>query len=223
MRQDLPLGIRNNNPGNIELGAPWQGLADEQTHSRFAQFKAPEWGIRAIARVLITYQDKRRARDGSKIDTVAEIIDRWAPSAENDTSSYAAHVRQTMGLVDGETVDVRDYETMYGLVVGIIKHENGIQPYSETEIRKGLTLAGIEVSQKPLSQSRTIKRAGVAGAAAAAAPVIDQVSDALEKASGAAPLVQQLMLYSPWVLAVVGVIAAIWVIKARVEDNKVRF
>lgn len=221
-RDDLPRGIRNNNPGNIEIGDPWQGLSDEQTDGRFCQFKAPEWGIRAIARILITYQDKRRASDGSRIDTVAEIIERWAPPVENDTSAYAAHVRRTMDLVEGEKIDVRDYETMKGLVIGIIKHENGMQPYSELEIRKGLVLAGIETPQKPLTKSRTISRASVAGGVAVAAPVIDKLAEVAEQAGAVAPLVQQILSLSPWVLAAIGVVAAIWIIKARIEDNKIR-
>jgi len=219
---DLPRGIRNNNPGNIEIGDSWQGLSEAQTDGRFCQFKAPEWGIRAIARILITYQDKRRASDGSRIDTVAEIIERWAPPVENDTAAYATHVRRTMDLVEGERIDVRDYETMKGLVIGIIKHENGMQPYSELEIRKGLVLAGIETTQKPLTESRTISRASVAGGVAVAAPVIDKLAEVAEQTGAVAPLVQQILSLSPWVLAAIGVVAAIWIIKARIEDNKIR-
>lgn len=56
----LPRGIRNNNPGNLEWGDPWQGLdPDGQAQDkRFVVFKDPAMGIRAIARTLITYQDK---------------------------------------------------------------------------------------------------------------------------------------------------------------------
>ena len=56
-----PRGIRNNNPGNIECGSPWQGLRTqkERTDNRFAQFTDPVFGIRALACVLITYQGER--------------------------------------------------------------------------------------------------------------------------------------------------------------------
>ena len=48
---ELPRGIRNHNPGNIDKGADWEGLADDQSSdSRFCVFKDPVWGIRAMAR-----------------------------------------------------------------------------------------------------------------------------------------------------------------------------
>lgn len=143
---DIPRGIRNNNPGNIDRypGVRWQGMAADQSRdSRFVVFKAPEWGIRAIARVLITYQDKRRARDGSRIDTIQEIIDRWAPSVENDTSAYARHVSRLTHIGVDETLDVYKYVTMYALEQAIITHENSMQPYSPEIIARGLELAGV--------------------------------------------------------------------------------
>lgn len=143
----LPRGIRNHNPGNIRRlpGVRWQGqAADQSSDKEFVVFTDPRWGIRAIARTLITYQDKRRARDGSRIDSVQEIIDRWAPPHENDTTSYARQVAKQLGLaVDAETVDVYDFHTMRALVVAIIRHENGYQPYSNEQIDAGLQLAGI--------------------------------------------------------------------------------
>lgn len=142
----LPRGIRNNNPGNIDRhpGVRWQGMADDQSRdSRFVVFKAPEWGIRAIARVLITYQDKRRARDGSRIDTIQDIIGRWAPPNENRTDAYARHVSRLTGIGIDETLDVYDHATMCALVIAIITHENGMQPYAPAIIARGLELAGI--------------------------------------------------------------------------------
>ncbi len=142
----MPRGIRNNNPGNIDRhpGVRWQGMAaDQSADTRFVVFQAPEWGIRAIARILITYQDKRRARDGSKIDTITDIIERWAPPNENHTPAYAKHVAVLTGLGLDETIDVYDYTTMCALVKAIISHENGRQPYSAAQIERGLLLAGI--------------------------------------------------------------------------------
>ena len=146
MTTKQPRGIRNNNPGNIDRhpGVRWQGMAGDQSRdSRFVVFKAPEWGIRAIARILITYQDRRRARDGSRIDTIQDIIGRWAPSVENDTDAYARHVARLTHIGVDETLDVYDYATMYALVQAIITHENGMQPYAHALIARGLELAGI--------------------------------------------------------------------------------
>lgn len=185
MAKPLSRGIRNNNPGNIRVGAPWQGLmprADmteaQAAESSFCVFSSPKWGIRAIAVTLITYQDKRLADDGSKIDTIREIIYRWAPPVENKSASYAEHVAVIASIGLDDRLDVRDYATMRGLVEGIITHENGVQPYDDVTIREGLKAAGVEVPVKPLAQSRTIKAtqvtAGsvVVSAVASAAPSV---------------------------------------------------
>lgn len=152
-RTALPRGIRNFNPGNIRHVAHvrWQGMASDQGDGEFVQFSGPRWGIRAIARVLITYQDKRQARDGSRIDTVREFIERWAPATENDTQSYTASVSRAIGIhPDQDSVDVYDFDVMRALVLAIIRHENGPGPlpdghwYGDAIIAEGLALAGIE-------------------------------------------------------------------------------
>lgn len=152
MKTPLPRGIRNYNPGNIDrvAGTRWQGQAKAQPDSRFVTFLDPLWGIRAIARVLITYQDKRRAGDGSRIDSVREVIERWAPAHENNTDAYAVHVAKALGVgPDDEHLDVYDYLTMRTLVLAIIRHENGPGPlpgglwYGEPLIADGLARAGV--------------------------------------------------------------------------------
>ncbi|UVM52192.1 structural protein [Pseudomonas sp. B21-015] len=153
MRPEIPRGIRNFNPGNIRhaKGVRWQGMAVAQSDTNFVQFNGPRWGIRAIARVLITYQDKRLAADGSRIDSVREIIERWAPASENNTEAYTLTVARAMGLdPDYEGLDVYHYDTMRVLVMAIIRHENGPGPlpvgqwYGESVIADGLALAGVE-------------------------------------------------------------------------------
>ncbi len=152
MRPNTPRGIRNYNPGNIRhaKGVRWQGQATTQGDVEFVQFNGPRWGIRAIARVLITYQDKRRAGDGSRIDSVREFIERWAPPFENNTDAYVRQVARAIGVgPDDETLDVYDFTTMRALVQAIIRHENGPGPlpggywYGDVVIADGLALAGI--------------------------------------------------------------------------------
>lgn len=181
-------GIRNNNPGNIEYSPStrWQGLDNPPSDGRFCRFKDPTYGIRAIAVTLITYQDKRKAKDGSRIDTVREIIERWAPPSENDTSAYVRHVRQKLGLGAEEypgEVDVHDFEDCRKLVETIILHENGSQPYTDAQIEKGLRLAGVEPARpRSLQASRTVRGAQFAaggGAVATAAGTISMVGPAV--------------------------------------------
>ena len=91
MKQTLPRGLRNNNPGNLRRSADnWKGLRPEQTDPNFFQFTAPEWGYRALIKTLQTYRKKYG------LQTIAELISRWAPANENNTSAYIRSVCREM-------------------------------------------------------------------------------------------------------------------------------
>ncbi len=146
MSKQAPRGIRNNNPGNIDYNErnPWQGL-DKQKPSdgRFCRFMGPEWGIRAITRVIRNYakRDGTPGVGGKGIDTVQEIIHRWAPPTENDTGAYVAQVAKVVGVSPTEPLNLDDDLIMAKLVTAIIWHENGVQPYSAALILAGVKLA----------------------------------------------------------------------------------
>ena len=129
-------GIRNNNPGNIRWGSAWQGLKvdGKEQDKDFCVFIAPEYGIRAMCKILLNY------RNLYKINTVAGIIHRWAPPSENNTVSYINHVSKELGVDADETIDISNKNVMLKLVKAIIKHENGINPYSDEVIKKGMNL-----------------------------------------------------------------------------------
>jgi len=199
-------GISNNNPGNIEVGAPWQGLASPDSDGRFCVFKSPTWGIRAIARVVVAYQDRH------DIMNISGIISRWAPPSDNnDTDSYINHAAVKVGVGRDDVINVHDYRVMRPLVEAIILHENGTQPYSDSQIDKGLTLAGIESTDKPLLQSRTVKGAqaasiGVAGTALS------------EAGNQLAPLADysETIKYVFLALTIIGIAVTVW---ARIDDK----
>lgn len=128
-------GIRNNNPGNIRHGEKWIGLAPEQPDPAFCRFVSPEYGIRAMGRILVNYQ----RRHGLK--TLRGIVSRWAPPAENDTDAYIRHVCDQVGAGPDDAVDVENPEILEALTAAIITHENGINPYSRELIRRGIDLA----------------------------------------------------------------------------------
>jgi len=142
-------GIRNNNPGNLDFNEaafkrdPWHGELgiEDCPGARFTTFQSPEFGVRALCKVLLTYHRKRKAADGSAIDTVAEIIDRWAPPSENNTDAYAGHVRELLDVESGEEIDVDDATVLLVLAESIIKHENGVQPYPRDVIEAGVKMA----------------------------------------------------------------------------------
>lgn len=131
-------GIRNNNPGNIRRSRDrWQGLADDQPDKDFWVFKSPKWGVRALARLLITYQEKYN------LHTIEGIVTRWAPPVENNTSAYVNAVVHLTGRRAGDRLDMQKYEDIEPLVKAIIRHENGKQPYGQEIIDEGLKLAGV--------------------------------------------------------------------------------
>ncbi|HCT6006707.1 TPA: hypothetical protein OT223_002151 [Klebsiella pneumoniae] len=140
-------GIRNNNPGNLEASSsnPWVGQTGSD--GRFAKFETPEHGIRALGRNLISYQ-----RQG--IDTVGEIINRWAPPSDNnDTAAYIKAVCAQLGVTANQPLDASNPDTLQALCAAIIKHENGTQPYSPDQLSTGVS-AALGLSQLPTSNKR---------------------------------------------------------------------
>lgn len=142
-----PRGIRNQNPGNVRWGDPWQGLVPEKqrTDPAFCQFVSAAYGIRALARTLITYQDKYNLR------TIRQIIGRWAPPNENNTNAYVRAVATQTGRAANDRLDMQSYADLRPLVEAIIRHENGAGPvntpnawYDAVTIDKAMALAGIE-------------------------------------------------------------------------------
>ncbi|MHB9805444.1 structural protein [Pantoea ananatis] len=129
-------GIRNNNPGNIRWGDEWKGLVPEgqRTDKSFCQFKAPEFGIRAMIIILRNYQSKYGLK------TINGIIKRWAPPNENDTQAYIRSVAQDTGTDADKPIDLTDSRKLFPLLQAIIKHENGTQPYEYDVFIRALDL-----------------------------------------------------------------------------------
>ncbi|GLO38962.1 MULTISPECIES: structural protein P5 [Pseudomonas] len=143
-----PRGVRNNNPGNIDFNPrnAWQGqlgIEEGVAKPRFARFDQAENGIRALGKLVINY----RGKDGlpgvgeKGIDTVLETISRWAPSSENDTQAYAAAVAKRIGVRPTDPINIKDPATLRGMVLGIIVHENGGNPYPDQVIDEGVRRA----------------------------------------------------------------------------------
>lgn len=124
-----------NNPGNIEHSKDRFLGEGSENHPRFKSFVEPVYGIRAIAKILLTYYRKHH------LDTVDEIIHRWAPPHENNTKAYVDHVCQVLRVRPYELIDVDDPDTLANLVKVIIKHENGEQPYDDATIERAVAMA----------------------------------------------------------------------------------
>lgn len=206
-------GYRNRNPGNIDFTPTnkWQGqvgLGDgwlPAGQRRFAAFESHEYGIRALAMLLTTYQDRHGLR------TIRQIVSRWAPGSENDTGAYVRFVAQRMpnhGADDA--LDLHSYEDMRGLVVAIITHELGGNPYDDAAIEAGLRLAGLK---RPV---RTVAAAAATGEGKAALSVASLAT----AASIAAPAIQALSGLPPWVGVVLVIAAAVVAVAAVLSRRR---
>lgn len=125
----IPRGIKNNNPGNIRYLQPakaWRGQVG--TDGSFGLYDTPANGVRAIGKQIEAY----------KLDTIAQIISRWAPTSENNTAAYVASVVKHVGVNADTRIDLTSAELKTKLVSAIILHENGIQPYAAGEITQWL-------------------------------------------------------------------------------------
>lgn len=111
-------GIRNHNPGNIRHGEKWQGLAENQTDPAFCVFTNNVYGCRALLKILNTYVNKYNC------STVKDIISRWAPSTENNTSAYILYVANALGKGTTENLSFNK-STYIGLGKAIANYENG--------------------------------------------------------------------------------------------------
>lgn len=126
-------GLRNNNPGNIRKSADqWKGLAAVQDDPAFFKFTHAQYGVRALGRILQTYRNKYG------LQTVRDIIGRWAPPNENNTTSYVNSVARALGVTADEPIDV--YARLPDLAAAIIRHENGSNPYTAAEIKQWVYL-----------------------------------------------------------------------------------
>ena len=136
-------GERNNNPGNIrKSGAVWLGKIVPSQDANFEQFDTDVDGIRAIAKLLVTYYAKY------KCNTVAKIITKWAPGSDNNpTDAYIKTVCSFTKTAPTDVIDPMNADTMVSLVSGIIEQENGRIGYPDMVIRKAVdTALGISMA-----------------------------------------------------------------------------
>lgn len=201
-------GYRNRNPGNIEYNPAnrWQGQVGVEAvppgaKARFAVFESHEYGIRALAALLTTYQDRHGLR------TVRGIIARWAPASENATAAYIGRVCKMMDRAADDRLDLHTYADLAPLVRAIITHELGGQPYDQAVIDEGLRRAGVVRPVATMTEAAgtgtgrgAINVAAAASAAAAGAPAITALGG-LPQWTGVALVVAAAVLAAVWIIA----------------------
>jgi hypothetical protein len=128
-------GVRTNNPGNLRATkVDWYGQVGVDSYG-MCIFDTPENGIRALARQLLAYYNKYGLR------TVDQIISRWAPPSENNTTSYIVHVANELGVNPQDRLMLPGQTTVKQLTVAIIRHECAGYTYPDDVINQGVTRA----------------------------------------------------------------------------------
>lgn len=122
----LPLGIRNNNPGNLRSNV---GMDYPTVRNRgFAVFRSMDDGLKALATLIWRYGLCSETR------TPFGFISRYAPASENDLHMYVSIVCRTMGIASevAKTADmcIEDVTNATNLMRAIIHVENGYAPRS---------------------------------------------------------------------------------------------
>lgn len=122
----LTRGYRNKNPGNIRNNPKnkWVGQTGVDDKG-FCVFEKDFYGLRALAILLRNYE-KQGAR------TVTDIISKYAPSNENNTSAYINSVSRALSVTPNDLVMITP--RLSELMAAIVKHENGFNKYSADEI-----------------------------------------------------------------------------------------
>ena len=136
LNTNLPTrGERNNNPGNIDRNTiKWVGMSGIQADSRFCSFTTPAYGIRAIGKLVTNYYRMY------KLNTIAKIINRWAPVVENNTDAYIKAVCLACNLNKDDLISILTPALLMLIVKAIITHENGRCIYTDADITTALLI-----------------------------------------------------------------------------------
>lgn len=209
-------GYRNRNPGNIDWNERnrWQGQTGIEGpprnggRPRFAVFESHEYGIRALAALLTTYQDRHGLR------TIRGIVNRWAPPNENQTVNYVRFVADFMKRDPDDQLDLHTYADARPLVEAIIRKELGGNPYDAATIDEGLRRAGVV---RPVASVAEAAKTGTGRGAIQGAAATGVVAVAVQAAPALAGLQGLDWRVGVAVVAAAAIGAAVWVMKGRIS------
>ena len=146
----MSRGEKINNPLNIRLSdAHWLGKMSPSSDPDFEQFSSAEYGIRAGAKILLTYFKLG-------IDTITGIIERWAPPSENPTAAYIENVCNRTGFDADAHLLLTSLDDLWPVIKGMIDQEQGEVIYSDEMIKNGCRMAlGLDIVPETVDNSNT--------------------------------------------------------------------
>lgn len=128
----LPLGLRNNNPGDLRASDDhWLGMTG--TNQGFVVFQNCSWGLRALAIDL-------RSKINAGFNTLEKIIYRFAPPNENNTEAYLDYMIGATLFSRTQILSATD-DTLLKLMKGIVQVEIGMDYFyklSDADFNEGI-------------------------------------------------------------------------------------
>lgn len=126
------VGIRNNNWLNIRKNDAVNWKGEKSSTNAFELFETVELGLRAAMKQMYTNYAKHGC------NTVAKMVNRWAPPTENNTPVYVTNVAARMGISPNQTINY-DKSTIFKMVSAMAKQEVGKSP-SQAQLEKAWEL-----------------------------------------------------------------------------------
>ncbi|UOG71912.1 lytic transglycosylase [Serratia marcescens] len=132
-----PRGIRNNNPGNLNYVGQNGATLEEHATPRFARFNSAFEGFAALGKQIKAYYNgTSKAAGYQKLQSVEDIISRFAPASENNTQAYINKLSKMLGVGRGDSLNIQDPKVLATLMNGITQIENGKNPYAPEMVLK---------------------------------------------------------------------------------------
>ena len=172
----LPLGLRQNNPGNIRPGAGFIGETGQG--SGYAQFGSEEEGLRALARLLGTYSDEYG------INTLRGLTSRYAPRSDNEASfdNYVSYLGEQLGIDPDEEFDLKSRrDELIPAIVGFEQGRDFGDRYSQGQISRAIEAAGTD---DPEEVARILGGSDEPGIISKIASAINPISTAQAQGAG---------------------------------------
>lgn len=146
-----------NNPGDLRFA----GQAGAENDNGFAKFKTLAEGIQASNRQLDLF-----AKRG--INTIDEIIAKWAPPSENNTPAYKAYVSKFVGKAGNEQLTAADRQRL----LQAIFNDEGVNKVSGSDITAAVGNPNALAAAR-FAQSNAVPAAGAAAGGNTSTTTVD--------------------------------------------------
>ena len=142
-RNDVPIGLQNNNIGNLRGSDTWEGKIGMSSTGGYVQFADISWGIRAFLTNLYTQINKYG------LDTPKKYISKYAPSFENDTQTYINKFSNDLGINENDKIPT-DTDSLRKIVRSQMQMELGTK-YADLITDEDIDLGISRLNNKVLS------------------------------------------------------------------------